>query len=185
MKKILYFIPGVILLTSLTNAQDASRVSQLKDSWLRARERAVAPVDKTYQAELEKLVDFYAKSGKLDAALQVRNELNRVNQLTSATQDAKKTESPDLDIEKALLGDWTWNVKSAGIKFLDDGVLKYYWDLTKNPSPAKWTKQSESTVLGIFLDNGNRYEITLSRTGEKAEVKPLDQAMEPFEISKK
>lgn len=71
-------IAAILILTlpQVLDAQDApTAVERLRGSYTAAVNRAIDPLKNTYRKELNKLLDQYTKSGKLDDALVVRAEL--------------------------------------------------------------------------------------------------------------
>ena len=83
----------IIIFFQNLDAQEASTVvERLRTSYAEAVERATDTLRDTYRKELYKLLDQYTKSGKLDDALTVRNELGS---LSEAQQAALTTDSPD------------------------------------------------------------------------------------------
>lgn len=76
--QLLTFSVLAALLVPYSGAQDGAepdRLKRLRESWTSARERALAPIDRTYLEELQKLLDTLTKSGRLDAALHVKKEI--------------------------------------------------------------------------------------------------------------
>ncbi|MEQ1936158.1 MAG: hypothetical protein ABL962_20065 [Fimbriimonadaceae bacterium] len=82
----------VIFSQSLEAQEAAVAVERLRTSYTAAVKRATDPLKETYRKELNKLLDQYTKSGKLDDALTVRNELAS---LSGAQQEGFTTDSPD------------------------------------------------------------------------------------------
>lgn len=185
MKRIPHIILGAILVASFSHAEETSRFIQLKDSWQKARERAMAPVDQEYHTELQKLISIYTKARKLDAAVEARSELTRLHELMIVAKGGKTEKSKAVSIEEAILGDWTWNHQNKAVGFLEGGVFQFYWDLSQKPSLGKWMKESQSKVKIIFPDDGWRFEMLVSESGKNARVKLLDKEGVNFEISKK
>lgn len=62
--------------TPAANApQPPASMVELKGNYTKALERAREPMNKTYEAELQKLLDRFTKTGNLDAALAVKDEV--------------------------------------------------------------------------------------------------------------
>lgn len=72
-----FLIPVLILQASFVFAADPD-LERLQTSYDAAKQRVLAPVQTTYQAELRKLMEQHTKAGKLEAALEVKNELERL-----------------------------------------------------------------------------------------------------------
>lgn len=192
MKRIYCSVPALfaLLTISFSTAQEDSRLRVIEDSWQRARERALTPIDRKYQTELKKLINNYTKAGKLDSALAAKLELARVQKMIEtarADQLAKKQadkKDTAINIKKDIPGDWTWFGKNAGSTFLENGTFKHFYDLSKPPAPGSWKKHSDTSVMVTLLDSGNQFEVELSRTKTKADVTRINSGSK-FQITKK
>ncbi|MDP1589094.1 MAG: hypothetical protein Q8M07_15190 [Prosthecobacter sp.] len=76
MKLISFILLALLYSSSLWGADP--ELLRLQKAYEDATRRALAPLQTTYQKELQKLQEQYAKSGKLDAALEVKAELEKM-----------------------------------------------------------------------------------------------------------
>lgn len=73
------FLLAPFLIASFSFAQQTStELGKLRENYTRAIERATSPIKSTYVLELKKLMERHTKAGNLDAALEVKAELEAV-----------------------------------------------------------------------------------------------------------
>jgi hypothetical protein len=87
-------IIGLCFAGATLQAQEASKLpkkaEELRESYLRARARAVDPIDKTYVQALQKLLTDLTRAGDLDGALAIKKEIARFNSQERKTSDANQ-----------------------------------------------------------------------------------------------
>ncbi len=130
---------------------------------MKARHRALEPIDRKYQESLQKLIDAYTKEGQLDAALAIRRELDRV-----ATAALRSTHT-SLPITGGL---WLWD-RGHHLTFSDDGtammgrpkapLIRFTWE--KTPGNRKIR-----LITTTAPDEGAVHEITFEPDFKSAEV---------------
>lgn len=77
------FSTVLLLLVSSANSADPETLIKLRANYDGAVARALAPLQRTYAAELEKLKVEYTKAGKLEEALAVSDELKKLTSSSS------------------------------------------------------------------------------------------------------
>lgn len=117
---------------ALSQQPDAD-LSKLKEAYSNAIERATAPITSTYQTELKKLLDRLTKEGKLDAALQVRAELEAL------TGETKDTPTPPANE--------TGRLTRGETKVIEDRIINKYW------------ARPDGTDGYYFLKDGNGHRV--------------------------
>jgi|GEM_PF-2642035 len=99
-------------------ADDTEELQKLKTSHSTASERALTPIKVTYKRELERLMQTYTKSGKLEAALAVKAELALLSEPTatgsSVVDSSKKVEQASKRELEKLLTTGTWTFYQGG-----------------------------------------------------------------------
>ncbi len=79
MKAPLLFIFTFALAAGTIHAVDPD-LARLQKSYDEASRRALQPIQATYQAELQKLLEQHTKNGKLEAAIEVKGEIQRLSE---------------------------------------------------------------------------------------------------------
>ena len=130
-----------LFVTSASRGQqiEPQRLSQLRESWSAAKERALKPINSRYEQELNKLLQLYTKSGNLDDAIAVRKEIERISSPSEAPP--QKTPLKKVNEQKLLSGEWVKNASRA-IEFNDGGSAKYTKSGGSN-SILKWERKDE------------------------------------------
>lgn len=162
MKMKLIIAPFAILLVSAisSSAQKGAalpdRAVALKKSYQEARQRALRPVVATYKTELAKLLEDYAKAGKLDEALAVRKKIDSLTGEVPQTKEASKFKSSIADTQ------WVW-AGGPMMTFYADGraelaedsgaiLFKYTW-VQKSPRVVQLTQLTPPNVGQKLLLN--------------------------------
>lgn len=78
----------ILLCVSLRVFATDADLARLQKSYEEASKRALAPVQATYQKELQRLIEQHTKTGKLEAALEVKEELKRLTDEQLAEKEA-------------------------------------------------------------------------------------------------
>lgn len=160
---------------------EPDRLTVLRDSWQSARERALRPIDQTYQAELKKLLDEFTRAGRLEDALAVKNELETVAAGEAPPADvAAAVPAPatapekeprhlrDLtnfaDYQRFFAGTLWVSGTGPGISFAEDGAKIALFDGDPPAKLAHHTDLSlkEPGVLEFQWSNGAKANILVS-----------------------
>ncbi|MCG8599370.1 MAG: hypothetical protein MI807_04435 [Verrucomicrobiales bacterium] len=121
----------------------------LREQRVEAIERAVAPINDRYVAELEKLLKTAIASGELDEAVKIRAEISKFKNDEATVPDTAETHggASEGDFERNLLGtSWTFDDPSQGAHrtdFEENGVLRIFRRDEKGgwlelPTTRKW-----------------------------------------------
>ena len=117
---------------SLLQAADPTELQRLREQYNVAVQRALAPVQATYQQQLERLMDSYTKGGKLNEALSVKAEIDK---LRSGTVAATVATPQNSKLRSYFVGR-TWGTSATNFTFHEDGTGVVQWDAGKDP--FKW-----------------------------------------------
>lgn len=182
----LHSIFATLLLTlSLSaDAQEATAaVERLRTSYTAAVKRATDPLKDTYRKELNKLLDQYTKSGKLDDALIVRNELATLDPTPQAADTSEKARKlTKRQFEKQLLeSKWLIGQKLASATdpippnnewtFTEDGNFRtaggdmHSWRLTPDGELLLWTEAGAD--WGVKVTQNPDGSLNAVQTGKK------------------
>lgn len=174
-----------ILAVSTVLGDEASKsVERLRASYESAMKRATDPIKETYRKELAKLLDQYTRSGKLDDALVVKQELSTLEPAPAPAGVLKESADHKLtkrQLEKALVdGKWLYVAQFASETdpIPTDQVAPFSADGTwreANGTKHGWRVESDGTISlytesfpgwGIRLTRKNDSEWSLIRTGK-------------------
>ncbi|MBL9117443.1 MAG: hypothetical protein JNJ83_20720 [Verrucomicrobiaceae bacterium] len=135
-----------------TAADSPQELATLKESYLKARSQAIAPIDKKYLDALTALKSKFTKNGDLESALAVDSEIK--------TLQASPASSPQGAVEPAMksgsakklfrdLVGTTWHSEKWGREgtFLEDGFF-HFKDPRQEPIPWKITEDSKLLIGG-------------------------------------
>jgi len=122
---------------------EVRELSSLRDSWIRAREQALKPIDDKYASALRALKDKLTKSGDLEGALQVDAELKQ------RTQSLEQL--PAVATLSKFAGT-SWENRQAGsqIDFLTRG--RFLEEFGGNKSPGTWKLSSDPDTVEVIYD---------------------------------
>jgi hypothetical protein len=142
-------------------ADESQDLTILRDSYLRARERALSPIQEKYITELNSLKGRFTKNGKLDEAVEVDKELKlALETFAKKTDEKPKAEKPS-DTPEHLFGEWVCN----GVE-TDIYVIKRTKKAFHGGSTATW--QVTGQLLTISWDNG--FQLTIDTTQASSEI---------------
>lgn len=124
----------------------AAEIDVLRGSYQRSAKAALKASDDKYSAGLEVLYKRYTKEAKLEAAMQVRNEIAFAK----------------------LGGVWRWKNPQVNL----EGYISIHRDLTVMDIRAKLRGKWESTDAGLKIswDNNTSWEITNPTTDGRVKV---------------
>ncbi|MEM7144304.1 MAG: hypothetical protein AAF591_04170 [Verrucomicrobiota bacterium] len=154
-----------VFFVSLSWAQ-SDRFEILKKQRDDAIERAVAPINKRYVEELEKLVRVLTASGELEEALQLKKEIASIKGLDGGRSDAP---SGDIFTEEYLIGT-RWEMVEGGVS-QELEFQKGFFTTRKKDSSGEWVAGGErewviedlgKRQIRIFWNSGERVA-TLTR----------------------
>lgn len=108
------------MLFGMTVFVSADDLADLKTKYETAVKKAVEPLNKVYEGELQKLLEKYSKSGDLIKVEKVSEEYKKVAK-TDTNNDDKKYIS---EKRKLCAGVWSWKTITgkSTIQFLDDNT---------------------------------------------------------------
>lgn len=168
-----------ILFVTLAFAQDArpsdpKELTDLRESWKRARDQATLPIDKKYVDALSAMKMRLTKAGDLSGALAVEAEIKTIfptaSTSTSQATAGAETVNTKKELEKHLLGKkWKMSQVSSGKgwgvwEFKPDGTIQVN-------SPRKWIIKDKRTVMieayeAKFSDDLTSFVVIWGDTGE-------------------
>lgn len=126
-------------------------LGRLQKSYDEAKKRALDPVQTTYQTELQKLMEQRTKAGKLDAALEVKAELDRLAEERSQLLSEAAQPNDSALRKKLIKGRFVFFFappRSKLTTFSGNGKI----DEGANTSEFKW--KLEGSELSIFNETG-------------------------------
>jgi hypothetical protein len=126
-------------------------LGRLQKSYDEAKKRALDPVQTTYQTELQKLMEQRTKAGKLDAALEVKAELERLAEERSQLLSEAAQPNDSALRKKLIKGRFVFFFappRSKLTTFSGNGKI----DEGANTSEFKW--KLEGSELSIFNETG-------------------------------
>ncbi|MEM7144303.1 MAG: hypothetical protein AAF591_04165 [Verrucomicrobiota bacterium] len=146
-----------VFIASPTWAQ-SDRYKILMEQRNDAIERAVAPINKRYVEELEKLVRVLTASGELEEALRVKKEIALVERLSEAPPE---TPNGDVFTDRYLIGT-KWEVVEGGVpqllEFQKDTFIVHKKDSAGEWAPGgerRWVIEDlEKRQIRIFWNQG-------------------------------
>jgi pentatricopeptide repeat protein len=171
--KIAFFL--VVALPTISLSAEPADLARLRDNYLQAAERALTPVKLTYEKELQKLLDTYTKAGKLDDALQVKNEMTKLK----GGVIAAPVSSPETDKLRGYFVGRTWVTGSgSAFSFKKDGSGEVQWDEGKEP--FTWEVTDPKTVMVqrpgkrayFFFESRQKGEMADSLDGTRRKLEP-------------
>ena len=108
-------------------AEEVVELTSLRNSWSKTRQQALKPIDAKYVAALQSLKDKFTKSGNLESAIQVDQELQKL--LKDALSSADLLEMSSL--LRNVYGKWKTkfkNDKTAEFEILPNGNAIYAFE---------------------------------------------------------
>ena len=93
---------GLPCVPKSAKAEDSTRLEILQDSWQAARKRSLSSINEIYEEELKKLVEALTKEGKVDQALEAKEELDRITKKAAAATLPKKSQEEVSAFERWL-----------------------------------------------------------------------------------
>lgn len=140
----------------LRAAEEPQELTNLRESYQRARERAIAPLQAKYVSGLEALKLRMTKSGKLEDALAVDAELKAITEKADQSKpEGVKPENTPLH----LIGDWYCNGNEADVYF-----IKRHKKAQHRGTIGEW--KYEDGLLTITWQNGFRLTIDAEQKGD-------------------
>lgn len=129
------------------NKREPSQLLALRKSWEDARLRALQPIDSTYLRELGKLLDTCTKAGKLDDALAVRNEIDRVmGDISPASVKQSKTKDSQRIPDSSAFTNKRWRSPSGTI-FIFNSDKTGSQEAAGRKAHISWTQKNNGIVI--------------------------------------
>lgn len=147
---------ALISLSVASYAEEPQDLTILRDSYQRAIERAVSPVQGKYIEELKKLKLRYTKDGKLEDAIVVDKELTKIIAAPEKADGTTKKPLTPGDPDH-LLGEWFCNDAEADIFLIKSNGKAFH-------AADTGTWKSDEQALTINWANGFRLVIDLNQT---------------------
>ncbi len=126
-------------------------LGRLQKSYDEAKKRVLVPLQTTYQTELQKLLEQHTKAGKLDAAIEVKAELERLAEERSQPVSVAEQSTESALRKKLIKGRFIFFFsppRSKLMTFSGNGKI----DEGGAVSEFKW--KLEGSELSIFNDAG-------------------------------
>lgn len=127
----------ICILITLVPCQGADAdLLRLRKSYQEARERALAPLNATYEKELSKLLERQMKAGNLAAAVETQKELDSLKALTPVSLTVQPKDDPP-GVERLFVGkNWesplgtVFQLKrnGSGVKILGSSTAQVTWE---------------------------------------------------------
>jgi hypothetical protein len=138
-------------------SKEPADLERLRTSWERARERALKPIDLIYCKELERLKLKYTRLGKLEDALAVQNELQKIK----PPSEPKVTSKKQATMELLTSSECRWNDGTI-LKFRTDGTIgsKYKW--------LNAVAGREDGTFLVYMERGTHWVFRLDDQGKTA-----------------
>ena len=147
MRILLTLLSATLFVVNAASADDPKDLSNLRDSWTRARNQATSPIDKKYSDALGMMKLKFKKEGNLEAALAVDTEIKKLSEAaptslttplaTAGNVTRKKRDS----IEKAV---WAkWNMPNGAYGQFQEGSI---WSLEGIKSKYEIEKSGEILI---------------------------------------
>lgn len=133
------------------NAEEVLELTSLRNSWSKTRQQALKPIDAKYVAALRSLKDKFTKSGNLESAIQVDQELQKLLKEASSSADLNETSSQ----LKNVYGKWKTifkNNKTAEFEILSNGNAIYAFE-GRAPAMFRYKVVDGAIVIPITSDN--------------------------------
>ncbi|MBX7211009.1 MAG: hypothetical protein K1X78_22075 [Verrucomicrobiaceae bacterium] len=155
------------LLTRSIAADPPKELTSLKDSYIKARSKAVAPIEKKYLEALIAMKTKFTKAGDLDAALFVDSEIRALQPSTDSstttaptTTRSDSTNSKQLRLTKELSGtSWDCDTWKATMTMNADGTVTFSGP---KGSMTNW-KITKTGKLALSQDGTNFREFDLAK----------------------
>ncbi len=120
-------------------------LDRLRASYEAALERAAAPVRRSYEAELRKLMDRQTKAAKLDAALATKAELEKLADKPGAAADGEAVHVTGAKAMEPLFIDKTWQTPAgSNFTFRKDGTCLRQFNTTQ--AVVKWRTHGPNAI---------------------------------------
>jgi hypothetical protein len=122
------------------NTSEPVDLTKLRESWQRARQQAIAPLDKKYLDALAILKTKFTKAGQLDEALAIDSEIKKLQEVIAQPDNGKGIESVTKRVFEKKLQDTVWelggelNGKGVRVELLSGGAALYH----DSARPASW-----------------------------------------------
>jgi hypothetical protein len=117
--KYLITVAVFVLASWTTHALADPEVDRLRTAYDAAVARAIAPLREAYERELRKLMDSQTRSGKLDAALAAKEELEKLTM--QAVGEERQSSTPAKDSEAFFVGKSWQNPTGTVFTFNQNG----------------------------------------------------------------
>ena len=163
-----FSIASAIQHASADSGKLPDEAAQLKRAYQQAAERAVGPIRERYAADLKRLLEQATRSGKLDQALAIKNELDTVSAGRSAAAGTVA------EFEQRLFGiNWLWKGEGSKFSFAPDG---------RAPGADFTWKTVEPYTIEYRFPNGNYGTIIFERGLTRAAIKEIHPDGKKFNL---
>lgn len=126
-------------------------MDRLKTAYEAAVERSVAPIRSTYEKELLKLMEKHTKAGNLNAALEVKTEIERLTGKPVADASTPKSSTTVVSkpriLEQYFVGKTWRSPTGTSFTFNEDGTGHRAFGNDK--TDFKWKQRGKDTVEAV------------------------------------
>lgn len=133
---------------------------ELKQAYEAAREKALKPIEETYEKELNRLLEQHTKSGNVDEATAIRAELASLTRVEAPSRKAIEVVTADmLANSKVIYHDPTSNYVATWL-FREDGSVS----VAGSGRKGTW-KIDDDILKVVFGKNWNSFTTSLAENG--------------------
>ncbi len=149
---------GLSVIAHSEEKKEPQDLTNLRDSYQKAIERAIAPVEGKYIEELKKLKLRYTQAGKLEEAIVVDKELTTMLAANEKPDSGNGKPGAANDPER-LIGEWYCNDVETDIYMIKSGKKALH-------ASDAGTWATDDTALIITWANGFKLVIDLNQKGD-------------------
>ncbi|MDB4416822.1 hypothetical protein N9115_00325 [bacterium] len=161
----LIFLLASITAINLAFADNNTALQSLQQSWQKARENALKPIDQKYLSALRNLKDRLMKSGNLEGATAVEAEIKRMQGNPNPGVSASKAPSNDQELVDFIAGNrWKFD-NNRIVTFRENGKINKSWGKLSPPWRVKGMKIYFENKI-IKLDDSLDKMIVVSGSGD-------------------
>ena len=165
MKTHIFFLAFLMVAITVKGQDLPLKTQQLKDSYQKSVERAIAPLTKTYIAELTRQKIESTKAGSLKEALAIDAELNRI-------QSPEQNSNGTITEEQLINGTAIYEIISKSYR----SALKFNKDGTMDSEYLTSWKLAGNTLRCQGPKNWNEFDASPKRVGEKLVLLETDSS---------
>jgi len=177
MRHIVTCVLALLWPSAAFTAGEPQDLTILRDSYNRAIERATSPIQEKFITEMQKLKLRYTREGKLEEAITVDREINRLLDETKAAQERQTGTETTGGTTEHLIGDWYCNnVRHDIYKIKPNKRAQHVTD--------SGTWKADDKELTISWANGWRTVIPIDQKGDTIHAKHYQPGASDYNLIK-